>query len=137
MKRKKDNPSITVGRVLLVSYDTSSCENNADFEMANADFMEDIHNLMVRMKTTKFFAYGLSLTWRHVAGYNKFTANDTSNFLRGVAPDTSYTMMIYTTKNKGIYEIITYHHDAPCGETLYLMSQTMAKKQRIMEQYFS
>jgi hypothetical protein len=46
-------------------------------------------------------------------------------------------MLFHPTDNKGIIEVVISHHDKPTGETMYLMSQSMEKKQGIKEQYFT
>ena len=121
----------------IATYNTSECTEDYEFEDAYEDFNHSIQELIKRMKTTKFFCYGLSLTWRNVAGYNAFTTDQAAVLIDKISPKADYTMHIYTTKKRGIYEVVTYHHDKPTGETMFLMSQTMAKKEKIMEQHFS
>ncbi len=121
----------------IATYDTSECTEDYEVEEAYEDFKNSIQSLMKRMNTTKFFAYGLSLTWSNVAGYTTFETDKPEVFIRKISPQSDYRMKIYTTDKRGIFEVVTYYHDKPCGETLYLMSQTMAIKQQIMKQYFS
>ena len=101
------------------------------------DFVYDVKTLMKKMRTKKFFCYGLSLTWRNVAGYTEFETESAETLIHKLAPNTGeFTMMFHPTDNKGIIEVVMSHHDKPMGETMYLMSQSMAKKQQIMERYF-
>ena len=121
----------------IATYDTSECTEQYECDDEWDNFKYDIKALIKRMRTTKFFCYGLSLTWQRIAGYSAFTTDNPEVLIRKISPDSNFTMRIYTTKDRGIYEVVTHHHDAPTGETMYLMSQTMAKKKQIMETYFS
>lgn len=101
------------------------------------DFLYEVQTMMKRMGIKKFFAYGLSLTWRNVAGYTAFETENPRVLVDKLTPNSEFSIKFLATKNKSIVEVIIYHHDAPLGESMYLMSQTMAKKQQIMETYFS
>lgn len=114
----------------------ASYEGGEDFEFD--DFVYDVKAIIKKLKTSKFFAYGLSLTWRNVAGYTQFETEDARTLIFKLAPSSGdWSMKFYPTENKGIIEVVVYHHDKPMGETLYLMSQSRAKKEKIMEEYFS
>jgi hypothetical protein len=93
--------------------------------------------MMKKMRTKKFFAYGLSLTWRNVAGYTTFETESASTLVGKLTPNSEFSIQFLKTENKGIVEVIIHHHDKPMGETMYLMSQTMANKQAIIETYFN
>jgi len=54
-----------------------------------------------------------------------------------LTPNSEFSIQFLATENKGIIEVIISHHDAPTGETMYLMSQTMEKKKGIKESYFN
>ena len=101
------------------------------------DFLDEVKTMMKKMRTKKFFAYGLSLTWRNVAGYTTFETDNARTLVDKLTPNSDYTILFLKTDNKGIIEVEIKHHDAPLGESMYLMSQSMAKKQQIMEKYFS
>ena len=101
------------------------------------DFMYEVQTMMKKMRTKKFFAYGLSLTWRNVAGYTEFETDSARVLVDKLTPNSDFTIKFLRTYNKGIIEVIISHHDKPMGETLYLMSQTMAKKEGIMAKYFN
>ena len=124
-------------RKLVVSYDTSNVEDEVYYHDAWDELNEAVTSIMKKMRTTYFFAYGLSLTWRNVSGYISFTTNNSELLIYKLAPDTDFTMKIYTTADKNIYEVVMFHHDKPMGESVYLMSQSMAKKKRVMETYFN
>ena len=114
----------------------ASYEGGEDFEFD--DFLYDVKAIMKKLRTTKFFAYGLSLTWRNVAGYTQFETDSARTLIFKLAPNCNHwAMTFHPTEKKGIIEVVVYHHDKPMGETLYLMSQSRAKKEKIMEDYFS
>lgn len=121
-------------RTLLACFDSSEAE---DFDWI--DFALDVRTqVMNRLNTTKFFAYGLSLTWRNVAGYTEFETESASTFLFKLLPDTSEIRVeMYTTPSKSVVELVMYHHDKPTGETLWVMSQATAKRRRILEEHFA
>ena len=121
-------------QVVLAEYNPFDSEER-DWEWD--DFLSDVQNIMDKMKTTKFFAYGLSLTWRNVAGYTEFETDRARTLVSKLAPNSDFTMKFIKTDNKGIVEVIVSHHDKPMGETMFLMSQSMEKKRGIKKQYFS
>ena len=121
-------------QVVLAEYNPVDSEER-DWEWD--DFLSDVQNIMDKMKTTKFFAYGLSLTWRNVAGYTEFETDRARTLISKLAPNSDFTMKFVKTDNKGIVEVIVSHHDKPMGETMFLMSQSMEKKRGIKKQYFS
>jgi hypothetical protein len=123
-------------RKVVAVYDTQDCTEDYEFQDEADNLYSDVKDLMKKMGTSKFFAYGLSLTWRNVKGYTTFETDRPKVLIGKLTPNSDFTLRIYETDNKGIYEVVCSHHDKPMGETLYLMSQSMAKKQRIMEQYF-
>ena len=101
------------------------------------DFIYDVQHMIDKMRTKKFFCYGLSLTWRNVAGYTEFETTDARTLIDKITPNTDFSIKFLKTDQRGVVEVITYHHDAPTGETMYLMSQHMAKKLDIMNTYFN
>jgi hypothetical protein len=122
-------------RTILAEYNPSDCEED-DYEFLYDDFLYEVKSMMKKMRTKKFFAYGLSLTWRNVAGYTEFETESASTLVSKLTPNSDFTIKFLKTDNKGIIEVIISHHDKPTGETLYLMSQSMAKKQAIKETHF-
>ena len=126
--------AIAKQRTILAAFSPSDSE---DDQFYWEDFMYEVETMMKKMRTKKFFAYGLSLTWRNVAGYTTFETYSASTLVSKLTPNSDFTIKFLKTDNKGIIEVIISHHDKPMGETLYLMSQTMAKKQGIMEKYFN
>jgi hypothetical protein len=126
--------AIAKHRTILAAFSPS---DNEDDQFYWEDFMYEVETMMKKMRTKKFFAYGLSLTWRNVAGYTTFETYSASTLVSKLTPNSDFTIKFLKTDNKGIIEVIISHHDKPMGETLYLMSQTMAKKQGIMEKYFN
>jgi hypothetical protein len=126
--------AIAKHRTILAAFSPSDSE---DDQFYWEDFMYEVETMMKKMRTKKFFAYGLSLTWRNVAGYTTFETYSASTLVSKLTPNSDFTIKFLKTDNKGIIEVIISHHDKPMGETLYLMSQTMAKKQAIIETYFS
>ena len=121
-------------QIVLAEYSPFDSEES-DWEWD--DFLSDVQSIMDKMKTTKFFAYGLSLTWRNVAGYTEFETDRARTLVSKLAPNSDFTMKFVKTDNKGIVEVIVSHHDKPMGETMFLMSQSMEKKRGIKKQYFS
>jgi hypothetical protein len=121
-------------RTILAEFSPSDSE---DDQFLWDDFIYEVKAMMKKMRTKKFFAYGLSLTWRNVAGYTTFETESASTLVSKLTPNSDFTIKFLKTDNKGIIEVIISHHDKPTGETLYLMSQTMAAKQGIMEKYFN
>jgi hypothetical protein len=121
-------------RTILAEFSPSDSE---DDQFYWEDFIYEVKTMMKKMRTNKFFAYGLSLTWRNVAGYTNFETENASTLVSKLTPNSDFTIQFLKTDNKGIIEVIIHHHDKPMGETLYLMSQAMAKKQAIIETYFS
>ena len=126
-----------MAKKILAGWDLTQVEDEMEAQMYWEDFTQEVQTLMSKMRTKKFFAYGLSLTWRNVAGYTTFEANRAETLISKLTPNSDFTMLFHPTDNKGIIEVVITHHDKPTGETLYLMSQTMAKKQGIMEKYFN
>ena len=123
-------------RKVVAAYDTQDCTEDYEFQDEATNLYSDVKAIMKKMRTNKFFAYGLSLTWINVAGYTAFETDRPEVLIAKLTPNSDYTLRIYETDNKGIYEVVCAHHDKATGETLYLMSQSMAKKQKIREQYF-
>jgi hypothetical protein len=121
-------------RTILAAFSPSDSE---DDQFLWDDFLYEVKTMMKKMRTKKFFAYGLSLTWRNVAGYTTFETESASTLVGKLTPNSEFSIQFLKTENKGIVEVIIHHHDKPMGETLYLMSQTMAKKQAIIETYFN
>ena len=126
--------AIAKHRTILAAFSPSDSE---DDQFYWEDFMYEVETMMKKMRTKKFFAYGLSLTWRNVAGYTTFETESATKLISKLTPNSDFSIKFLATDNKGIIEVIISHHDAPTGETMYLMSQTMAKKQGIMEKYFN
>ena len=124
-------------RTILAEYNPFNIEDEHDMEWMCDDFLEEVKSMMKKMRTKKFFAYGLSLTWRNVAGYTAFETESARTLVSKLTPNSEFSIKFLATENKGIIEVIISHHDKPMGETMYLMSQSMAKKQQIMETYFS
>lgn len=126
--------AIAKHRTILAEFSPSDSE---DDQFYFEDFIYEVETMMKKMRTKKFFAYGLSLTWRNVAGYTTFETYSARTLVDKLTPNSDFSIKFLKTDNKGIIEVIISHHDKPMGETMYLMSQSMAKKQNIMEQYFS
>ena len=122
-------------RTLLASFDNSNCEDTYYWD----DFVYDVrHQIMNRIKSTKFFCYGLNLTWRNVAGYTQFETANPAVLLDKILPQTSdFRIEFYTTEKRSIVEIVVYHHDKPMGETMWIMSQATEKRNRIKESHFN
>jgi hypothetical protein len=115
----------------------ASFENNGD-EFDFEDFSYEIKTLISKMKTTKFFGYGLNLTWRNIAGFTEFETNNPMVLISKLAPKNSdFSMQVKKTDKKNVFEFVVYHHDKPMGENIILMSQAMAKKLKIKETYFN
>ena len=116
---------------LICSFENSDCE--FEFE----DFCYEVKTLISRMKTNKFFAYGLNLTWRNIAGYTEFETNDAVVLISKLAPkNADFSMEVKKTDDKNVFEFIVFHHDKPMGESLLLMSQNKERKLKIKEKYF-
>ena len=124
-------------RTILAEYNPFDMEDEHDAEWMWDDFIEEVKTMMKKMRTKKFFAYGLSLTWRNVAGYTQFETDSARTLVSKFTPNSDFSIKFLATENKGIIEVIISHHDAPTGETMYLMSQSMEKKQGIKETYFN
>ena len=122
-------------QIILAEYNPFDSEER-DWEWEWDDFVSEVQNIMNKMKITKFFAYGLSLTWRNVAGYTEFETDKARILISKLAPQSDFRMKFIKTENKGIVEVIISHHDKPMSETMYLMSQSMEKKFKIKERYF-
>ena len=129
--------AIAKHRTILAEYNPFNFEQDDDYQFMWDDFIYEVQSMMKKMRTKKFFAYGLSLTWRNVAGYTTFETDSARTLVGKLTPNSDFSIKFLATDNKGIIEVIISHHDAPTGETMYLMSQTMAKKQGIMEKYFN
>ena len=108
-----------------------------DAEFLWDDFIYEVQTIMKKMKTKKFFAYGLNLTWRNVAGYTEFETDSARTLVNKLTPNSDFTMKFYPTENKGIIEVVIAHHDKPMGETLYLMAQSREKKEGIKKEHFN
>jgi len=121
-------------RTILAEFSPSDSE---DDQFYWEDFIYEVEAMMKKMRTKKFFAYGLSLTWRNVAGYTEFETYSARTLVDKLTPNSEFSIQFLKTENKGIIEVIISHHDKPMGETMYLMSQTMEKKQGIKESYFN
>jgi hypothetical protein len=126
----------TMKKQILAGWDLTQVEDEMEAQMYWEDFIQEVKTMMKKMRTTKFFCYGLSLTWRNVAGYTEFETNNAETLVRKLAPNSDYTMVFHPTENKGIIEVVITHHDKPTGETMYLMSQSMEKKQGIKQKHF-
>jgi hypothetical protein len=114
--------------------------DNAETEWEDyLDFMHEVQTKIVdRLKTDKFFVYGLALTWRMVSGYMECETTSAAVLLRKLLPNTSeWRIEFYTTEKPTVIAVILYHHDAPTGEKLHLMSQATAKRNKIKEKYFT
>jgi hypothetical protein len=128
---------IKQNKKILAGYDLPEVEDEMEAQIYWEDFVYEVKTMMKKMRTKKFFCYGLSLTWRNVAGYTEFETESAETLIRKLAPNSDFTMLFHPTENKGIIEVVVSHHDKPTGETMYLMSQSMEKKQGIKEQYFT
>lgn len=128
--------AIAKHRTIIAEYNPFNFENDDDYQFMWDDFIYDVQTMMKKMRTKKFFCYGLSLTWRNVAGYTEFETESASRLVSKITPNCDFSIKFLKTDNKGIIEVITSHHDAPTGETMYLMSQSMEKKEGIKERYF-
>ena len=124
-------------RTILAGYDLPDVEDEMEAQLYWEDFISEVETMMKKMRTKKFFAYGLSLTWRNVAGYTEFETYSARTLVEKLTPNSDYKILFLKTENKGIIEVLMHHHDKPMGETMYLMSQTMEKKQGIKESYFN
>ena len=124
-------------RTILAGYDLPDVEDEMEAQLYWEDFISEVETMMKKMRTKKFFAYGLSLTWRNVAGYTEFETYSARTLVEKLTPNSDYKILFLKTENKGIIEVLMHHHDKPMGETMYLMSQSMEKKQGIKESYFN
>ena len=129
--------AIAKHRTILAEYNPFDFEQDDDYQFMWDDFIYEVQSMMKKMRTKKFFAYGLSLTWRRVAGYTTFETESARTLVSKLTPNSDFSIKFLATENKGIIEVIISHHDAPTGESMFLMSQTMAKKKQIMESYFN
>ena len=125
--------AIKKNRTILAEFNPQGDE---DDQFLWDDFLYEVQAMMKRMGIKKFFAYGLSLTWRNVAGYTTFETDKARVLIDKLTPNSDYTIQFLATANRGIVEVIISHHDKPMGETMWLMSQTEAKRQNILEKYF-
>ena len=122
---------------ILAAWDLSEVEDEMEAQMYWSDFVEEVEEVMKKLKTNDFFAYVLSLTWRNVAGYTTFSTSDAEQLIRKLAPNSGeFTMLFHPTEDKNVIEVVISHHDRPMGETLYLMSQKTEKKLGILKEYF-
>jgi hypothetical protein len=122
-------------RTILAEYNPSGCEEE-DYEFLYEDFLYEVKSMMKRMGIKKFFAYGVSLTWRNVAGYTEFETESASTLVSKLTPNSDYTIQFLATANRCIVEVIINHHDKPMGEIMWLMSQKEAKRQNILGKHF-
>jgi hypothetical protein len=129
--------AIAKHRTILAEYNPFNVEDEHDTEWLWEDFIYEVETMMKKMRTKKFFAYGLSLTWRNIAGYTEFETFSATTLVGKLTPNSDFSIQFLKTENKGIIEVIISHHDKPMGETMYLMSQSMEKKQGIKESYFN
>ena len=120
---------------VLAVWDSSEYDEDMVYDYFD-DFLYEVQDMINRMRTKNFFCYGLKLTWRNVAGYTKFKTTDARTLIDKITPNTDFSIKFLKTDKKGVIEVITYHHDAPTGEVMYLMSQSMEKKLGIMDKYF-
>ena len=125
--------AIKKNRTILAEFNPQGDE---DDQFLWEDFLYEVQAMMKRMGIKKFFAYGLSLTWRNVAGYTTFETDKARVLIDKLTPNSDYTIQFLATANRCIVEVIISHHDKPTGETMWLMSQTEAKRQNILEKYF-
>jgi hypothetical protein len=122
-------------RKILHAYDSDQDEYGDDF----ADFCSLVHKVMkgVAPKTDKWFAYGLKLTWRNIAGHQFITADKAETIIRKILPDTSsFNIELLEMTTRGVMEFRIYHHDKPMGESIWVMTQSMEKKIDVMAQHF-
>jgi hypothetical protein len=117
---------------LVACYQT---EDSEDDEFFYEYFLNDVTGILKKMKTSKFLAFSKKLTWRNVAGYRHFEATTAEDFIQKIAPNTSeVTIKVYKNlDHKNTYDFVMYHHDAPTGQTLTIMSEYKAKKLKILE----
>ena len=120
---------------VLAVWDSSEYDEDMVYDYFD-DFLYEVQDMINRMRTKNFFCYGLKLTWRNVAGYTKFKTTDARTLIDNITPNTDFSIKFLKTDKKGVIQVITYHHDAPTGEVMYLMSQSMEKKLGIMDKYF-
>mgnify|MGYP000247413720 CR=1 FL=1 len=120
---------------VLAVWDSSEYDEDMVYDYFD-DFLYEVQDMINRMRTKNFFCYGLNLTWRNVAGYTKFKTTDARTLIDNITPNTDFSIKFLKTDKKGVIEVVTYHHDAPTGEVMYLMSQSMEKKLGIMDKYF-
>ena len=121
---------------VLAVWDSSEYDEDMVYDYIFDDFLYEVQDMINRMRTKNFFCYGLKLTWRGVAGYTKFKTTDARTLIDNITPNTDFSIKFLKTDKKGVIQVITYHHDAPTGEVMYLMSQSMEKKLGIMDKYF-
>jgi hypothetical protein len=124
-------------RTILAEYNPFDFHQDDDYQFMWDDFIYEVQTMMNKMRIKKFFAYGLSLTWRSVAGYTQFETDNARVLVSKLTPNSDFSMKFLATENKGIVEVIISHHDAPTGESMYLMSQSMEKKKGIKHTYFN
>ena len=101
------------------------------------DFILEVQTYIDKSKIKNFFCYGLNLTWRKVAGYTLFETTDAKTLINRITPNTSdFTIRLEKTDERGVVQVTTYHHDAPTGEIMYLMSQQKCNRLGVMEEFF-
>lgn len=128
--------TVKISNDVLAAYD-SECE---DFEYFDWHaFCKKVEAELKKFaKSDKMFAYGLKLTWRKVAGYHTFTATKGENIVNAILPNTS-KYRIELKKRNPLDKYLTFvisHHDAPTGETYWVMTQAHEKKIGVFEQHF-
>ena len=103
------------------------------------DFMtEGLSEIMEKL--TSRFAYKdrwvaevSNFGWRGLDGHKYFKAENGSEFLRQVLPDTQCTFRIF--KSRGELRLQNFHHDSPMGKEWYSIRPLTKKEVEEREEY--
>lgn len=110
---------------LLLSLDTQK-----PWEQAESDFywfMTHFQKIIRKLRIKHWFCYGNHLTWRKVFGCTVFSTEQAEEVYRKCAPTSEAILEVHSTDDPKVLALTWYHHDAPTGETMYLMSKRKAK----------
>lgn len=116
-----------IKKELLLTYDGHEDEGNDTWEWYA--FSANFQHIIDRLRIKYWFVYGNALTWRRVFGYQFINNPANGQILHNCIPKTSYLRAeVHSTDDPKVIALTWYHHDAPTGETMYLLSQRKGKK---------
>ncbi len=107
----------------LICQYMDECEEDDDgFQLEN--LCNDLSEYLDKVsKYGVFYVSVKNFGWQSKSGHKAFKAIDATKFLQEILPDTDCHFRIYYNENHNQINIQNFHHDSPCGNEWYKVTE--------------